>query len=164
MSQENNSSQEEKSKKKNGAQILQEELLNAANGKPNKTTGWRKITQTLAIPVLAIFSGLVIGGLFIILTTEEFYVAWSVSPWAGIKEAYEIVKTAYLALFTGAIGDPVKISQALQSGDPEAIRRAFNPFFESLVASTPYIFGGLAVALGFRAGLFNIGVEGQIFI
>ena len=28
----------------------------------------------------------------------------------------------------------------------------------------PYIFGGLAVALGFRAGLFNIGVEGQIFI
>ena len=30
--------------------------------------------------------------------------------------------------------------------------------------STPYIFGGLAVALGFRAGLFNIGVEGQIFI
>ncbi len=42
--------------------------------------------------------------------------------------------------------------------------RAINPFFESLVQSTPYIFGGLAVALGFRAGLFNIGVEGQIFI
>ena len=32
------------------------------------------------------------------------------------------------------------------------------------MASTPYIFGGLAVALGFRAGLFNIGAEGQIFI
>ena len=47
---------------------------------------------------------------------------------------------------------------------PWQIRRAFNPFFESLVKSTPYIFGGLAVALGFRAGLFNIGVEGQIFI
>ena len=45
-----------------------------------------------------------------------------------------------------------------------AIRRAFNPFFESLVASTPYIFGGLSVALGFRAGLFNIGAEGQIFV
>jgi simple sugar transport system permease protein len=46
----------------------------------------------------------------------------------------------------------------------EDIRRAFNPFFESLVATTPYIFGGLAVALGFRAGVFNIGAEGQIFV
>jgi simple sugar transport system permease protein len=35
---------------------------------------------------------------------------------------------------------------------------------ESLVASTPYIYAGLAVALGFRSGLFNIGVEGQLFI
>jgi general nucleoside transport system permease protein len=33
---------------------------------------------------------------------------------------------------------------------------------ESLVWATPYIFGGLAVALAFKAGLFNIGVEGQI--
>jgi simple sugar transport system permease protein len=33
---------------------------------------------------------------------------------------------------------------------------------DSLVQSVPYIFAGLAVALGFRAGLFNIGVEGQI--
>jgi simple sugar transport system permease protein len=53
---------------------------------------------------------------------------------------------------------------ALQSGNAEEIRKAFYPLFESLVAATPYIFGGLAVALGFRAGLFNIGVEGQIFI
>jgi len=164
MSQENNSSQEGKSKGKNGIQVVQEELLNAATGAPTKATGWRKVGQTLAIPILAIFTGLVIGGIFIILTTEDFYAAWSISPWTGIKEAWEIVKTAYLALFTGAIGDPVKISDALKSGDAEAIRRAVNPFFESLVASTPYIFGGLAVALGFRAGLFNIGVEGQIFI
>jgi ABC-type uncharacterized transport system permease subunit len=32
------------------------------------------------------------------------------------------------------------------------------------VQSTPYIFAGLAVALGFRVGLFNIGAEGQLFI
>ncbi|BDG59709.1 ABC transporter permease [Caldinitratiruptor microaerophilus] len=40
--------------------------------------------------------------------------------------------------------------------------------FDSVAAilfrSTPLIFSGLAVALGFRAGLFNIGVEGQYFI
>jgi len=30
--------------------------------------------------------------------------------------------------------------------------------------ATPYIFAGLAVALGFQGGLFNIGAEGQYFI
>ncbi len=35
---------------------------------------------------------------------------------------------------------------------------------ESLVATVPYIFLSLAVALGFKAGLFNIGVEGQFYI
>lgn len=35
---------------------------------------------------------------------------------------------------------------------------------DSMVQSVPYIFAGLAVAVGFRAGLFNIGVEGQIGI
>ncbi len=33
---------------------------------------------------------------------------------------------------------------------------------ETLLSTTPLIFGGLAVALGFRCGLFNMGVEGQI--
>jgi len=35
---------------------------------------------------------------------------------------------------------------------------------ESLIATTPYIFTSLAVALGFKAGMFNIGVEGQFYI
>ncbi len=37
-------------------------------------------------------------------------------------------------------------------------------FSESLVATVPYVFLSLAVALGFKAGLFNIGVEGQFYI
>jgi simple sugar transport system permease protein len=50
---------------------------------------------------------------------------------------------AYQGLWEGSLGKPDSIS-------------------ESLVWATPYIFGGLAVALAFRAGLFNIGAEGQI--
>jgi simple sugar transport system permease protein len=41
---------------------------------------------------------------------------------------------------------------------------AANPFLESLVVSTPYILTGLALALGFQAGLLNIGAEGQLYI
>src|ERR1700693_5258108 len=52
---------------------------------------------------------------------------------------------ACTALFEGAFTNP----------------RAFP---ETLVATVPYVFLGLAVALGFRAGLFNIGAEGQFYI
>ncbi len=37
-------------------------------------------------------------------------------------------------------------------------------FSETLVAMTPYVFLGLGLAVGFKAGLFNIGVEGQFYI
>jgi general nucleoside transport system permease protein len=52
---------------------------------------------------------------------------------------------AYVALLQGAVGSP------------EAIGR-------TLLGATPLIFTGLAVAVAFRAGLFNIGGEGQLFI
>jgi simple sugar transport system permease protein len=35
---------------------------------------------------------------------------------------------------------------------------------ETLLRATPLIFTGLAVAYGFRSGLFNIGAEGQLFL
>ncbi|MDP8965689.1 MAG: ABC transporter permease [Cyanobacteriota bacterium] len=39
-----------------------------------------------------------------------------------------------------------------------------NAFANTLVASTPLIFTGLALALGFRGGVFNIGAAGQFLI
>jgi simple sugar transport system permease protein len=147
--------------KKSGAQIFLEEVT---ADPARRLPGWRRVVQSLLVPVLAILTGLILGGVIIILTTENVYTTWAESPGAGLRAAWEALSTAYSALFTGSIGDPARIAAALQSGDSQLILRAFNPFFESLVAATPYIFGGLAVALGFRAGLFNIGVEGQLFI
>jgi simple sugar transport system permease protein len=37
-------------------------------------------------------------------------------------------------------------------------------FPETLVATIPYLFLGLAVAVGFRGGLFNIGADGQLYM
>lgn len=37
-------------------------------------------------------------------------------------------------------------------------------FSESLVAAVPYVFLSLGLAIGFKTGLFNIGVEGQFYI
>jgi ABC-type uncharacterized transport system permease subunit len=52
---------------------------------------------------------------------------------------------AYRALFKGAFGSKRYVA-------------------ETLLSMTPLVFGGLAVALGFRCGLFNMGVEGQIVL
>jgi simple sugar transport system permease protein len=120
--------------------------------------------SSLIVPILAIVSGLLLGGLIIALSTEEVYTVWSESPLQAISNGFKAATEAYTALFTGAFGSPTKIFDAIQSGDGLAIRRAFNPVFESLTRSIPYIFAGLGMALGFRTGLFNIGVEGQIFM
>jgi len=118
----------------------------------------------LTLTILAVVTGLLLGGILVAITSEDVYQAFDLSFWEGIKSAAGAAWSTYEALFFGSVGNPSKIIEALRSGESEAIRRAFNPFFESLVASTPYIFAGLAVALGFRVGLFNIGAEGQIFI
>ena len=52
---------------------------------------------------------------------------------------------AYAALFQGALGSPEAIGRTLEK-------------------TTPLIFGGLAVAFAFQAGLFNIGGQGQLLI
>ena len=118
----------------------------------------------LTVTFLAIITGLFLGGVLVAATTESVYAAFNISFWGGIKAAGQAAWSTYVALFYGSVGNPSKIIYAIRIGDPLEIRRAFNPFFESLVTSIPYIFAGLAVALGFRVGLFNIGAEGQLFI
>ena len=51
---------------------------------------------------------------------------------------------AYGALYQGALGSPAAIANTIGK-------------------SIPYMIAGLAVALGFKSGLFNIGAEGQIY-
>lgn len=127
-------------------------------------TSKRPLWNVIAIPVLAILTGLIIGAILIVATSTTVYAAFGQSFGVGLATAWYEVLTAYQSLFTGSIGDPGRIISVLGSGDDAAIRSALNPFLESLVQATPYIFAGLAVALGFRSGLFNIGVEGQLFI
>jgi len=126
---------------------------------------WEEFSSSsITVIFLAIVTGIILGGVLVAATTSEVYAAFSVSFWEGLKTAFSTAVNTYGALLTGAVGNPEKIRLAFAGGDPLEIRRAINPFFESLVQSTPYIFAGLAVALGFRVGLFNIGVEGQIYM
>jgi len=80
--------------------------------------------NAILVPVLAVFTALVIGALVIL--------------WAGGNPI-----AAYIGLFQGGFGSLRALS-------------------ETAVWATPYIFAGLAVALAFKGGLFNIGAEGQL--
>ena len=72
---------------------------------------------------------------------------------------------SYGALLRGSIGDPARLIGALLVASiGSEVKRAFGPLSETLVSATPLIFTGLSVALAFRAGLFNIGAEGQLYI
>ncbi len=71
-----------------------------------------------------------------------------------------------LAMIVGSLivlasgGDPVAAFSSLWEG---AFGNAYQTG-ETIMRSTPLIFTGLAIAYGFRAGLFNIGAEGQLFM
>jgi simple sugar transport system permease protein len=124
----------------------------------------RRWLQTLTEPALAILTALLFGSLVIVLTDLDVLAALRGDPAGALPAIWKAISTAYGSLFEGSIGSPARMIAALQSGDSKEIANAFFPFFDSLVTATPYIFAGLAVAVGFRCGLFNIGVEGQLWI
>src|SRR5512147_556845 len=96
--------------KQSASEIFLEEV---GKPPPKGRSRWRGIGQAIAIPALAIFTGLLIGGILIVLTSEAFYVAWGISPIAGLKAAWNILITTYYALFTGAFGSPREIFSAI---------------------------------------------------
>jgi simple sugar transport system permease protein len=94
----------------------------------------RSLGRGALLPFLSIFTALVAGGIIIWLSGPRL-----AGDWLGLK----FVLDGYAGLFQGALGNQKAI-------------------IGTLVRATPLIFAGLAVALAFRCGLFNIGVEGQL--
>jgi ABC-type uncharacterized transport system permease subunit len=86
----------------------------------------KELLNSLLVPLLAIVTAIIIGGIIIALVGGD--------PFA-----------AYLGLAEGSFGSAKALS-------------------ETAVWATPYIFAGLAVALAFKGGLFNIGAEGQLAV
>lgn len=72
-----------------------------------------------------------------------------------------VIAMAIGSLFILAAGkSPVEAFSAMFQG----AFGGWGPLGETLLRATPLIFTGLAVAYGFRSGLFNIGAEGQLFL
>ena len=146
-----------------------DELIEKPGTPEGRGRGWlrvdvRGVARSLVVPILAVFTALVIGAFIIVLSDPAFYKTLTSDPIGAIVEGLRNVAAAYQALFTGSIGSPADIVAALASGDTAAMKETLQPMSETLLSATPLIFAGLAVAVGFRAGLFNIGVEGQLYV
>jgi general nucleoside transport system permease protein len=121
--------------------------------------------NTFTVTVLALISAMVIGGLLCAFTNATVYNA----PTFGtlISRAWDIASGTYVALFEGSIFNPhtvaalfhqASLSTAVHDGYLSAV---FGPLSETAVQATPLILTGLAVALPYQAGLFNIGGQSQ---
>jgi simple sugar transport system permease protein len=100
------------------------------------------------VPVLSIVAALAIGALVMIFSDPEVLRAWASflrNPARALSLSWELISAAYGALFRSSLGSA-------------------NALSETIVQATPLIFAGLAVALAFKAGMFNIGAEGQLLI
>lgn len=117
---------------------------------PNKATTKRSFDwrNAILVPFLALIAGLFVGAIVMVFSDPDTLSTWASffrNPGNALSTSWTLVYEAYSALFKGSLGSPSAIS-------------------ETIVAATPLIFGGLAVALAFRAGLFNIGAEGQLLV
>ena len=91
--------------------------------------------SVIALPAIAIVIALLVGA--VVILGSELIVGGAFDPLLPVS--------AYLALVEGAFG-------------------GLEPIVDTLVQTSPLVFGGLSVAFAFRSGLFNIGAQGQFLM
>lgn len=127
----------------------------AAAERPNTL---RQITESSWLVVFcAIVAALVLAGVLVAGANAEVqrtagYIFSRPQDFFGA--AWDSVSGAYSSLFRGAVFDAQATSMV----------RKFKPITETLAASVPLLFAGLGIGIGFRAGMFNIGAQGQVIL
>jgi ABC-type uncharacterized transport system permease subunit len=105
--------------------------------------------------VLAVVLAMVVGAVLIAFTSPDVVTAsgyFFSRPMDTIAAIWTAVSGAYISLFQGSI---------YNFSRPDFIS-GIRPLTETLTFATPLAMAGLGVALGFRAGMFNIGGRGQM--
>lgn len=121
--------------------------------------------NTLAVTILAIVLAMLIGAVLIVVSDEDVLAAFGyfvAAPGAALSASWAVVGEAYANLVKGAVVDPAAI-RGLADGT-NTWELVLQPVSETLTYAAPLVFTGLAVALAFRGGLFNIGAQGQAIL
>lgn len=102
--------------------------------RPARAPLWRRIVRLVAVPAVSVLGALIIGAVII-----------SLSSLASGPLDLLLPLRAYANMLEGAFGSTRGI-------------------LFTIASATPLILGGMAVGLGFKAGLFNIGAQGQFLM
>ena len=116
-------------------------------------------SDTWLVTLLSIVLAMAIGGVLIAVSDPQVIAAsryFFAAPLDTLSVAWNSITSAYIALFEGAVFDPSRIDNGLLA--------CFYPLTETITVALPLICTGLAVTLAFRAGLFNIGAQGQVIL
>ena len=106
---------------------------------------WRERGRTAAITAGSIVLALLAGAVLMVVSDPDVITQYAylfTAPALPLGATWAKVSSAYGALVLGAVGSP-------------------NALAETAWQAAPLICAGLGVGLGFRAGLFNIGAQGQ---
>lgn len=111
-------------------------MSQAAAQRSRVVSAARYLWTLVAVPLLSFVLALFVGAVIIVLSSTVV-----------LKNPFDptLPLTAYVALAQGALG-------------------SYDSFVTTLVQTTPLLLAGLGVGIGFRAGLFNIGAQGQFLM
>ena len=123
---------------------LSQDVAMIGEPKPNQRGGRagfaRRLWDLIAVPIAAVLLALIVGAVIITLSSIVITGSLDLTLWID----------AYVALIEGGLG--------IGANNPQ------NALTRTVTTSAPYLLAGLSVALGFKAGLFNIGANGQAII
>lgn len=109
------------------------------------STAWREWGRSWAITAGSIVLALLAGAVLMVVSDPDvisLYAYLFTAPGLPLAATWAKVSGAYSALFMGAVGSPGALAATAWQ-------------------AAPLICAGLGVGLAFRAGLFNIGAQGQ---
>ncbi len=124
----------------------------------------RRANMALVL-VLALFVGLTIGAIMIIVTTPALVHSWATffdHPGKTISDNFNTVWYAYEWLFQGSVFDFHAMRVLIDHPDKANLATALGPISLTLQYATPLIVAGLGLAIGFRSNIFDIGGQGQV--
>ncbi len=124
----------------------------------------RRANMALVL-LLALFVGLTVGAIMIIVTTPALVHSWSTffsHPGSTISRNFNTVWFAYEQIFQGSLFNFHAMRLLIDHPDKVNLANALGPISLTLQDATPLIVAGLGLAIGFRSNIFDIGGQGQV--
>lgn len=114
----------------------------------------RILSGSWLVSILAVVVALLVGVVLIAIANSTEVARTAGYFFTRPGDLLNVLFGPYVAMVRGSIFD----------WQASSTIRMWRPITETLTNSVPLIFAGLGVGVGFRAGLFNIGAQGQVVL